>query len=617
LMGRLKPGATAEEARAQLENAFYQSVIEHRLVRQSAGNAINHLDPKDYPRLALVPGGQGEMNVRQHYAPSLYLLLGVVGLVLLIACANVANLLLARAAARQKDIGVRLALGASRFRLMRQLLTESVLLACLGGALGIVFALWIKNGLLAAPDWGGSGMRALEPRLDWRVLGFTMTLSLLTGIVFGLAPAWRSTNVDLTPMLNESERSSSAVSQSLLSRGLVVLQVALSLLLLVGAGLFVRTLLNLQRVELGFNPRNLLLFDIRPGLLGYQNEKLAQLYQQLAERLEAVPGVQKVTFSDVPLLARSRSTVRHVYLRRDLSDAPDAQGRIKASGEVYINRAHENFLETMEVPMLAGRPLKAQDNARAPRVAVVNQTFANQYFPNENPVGKRFTFDDRKPDEIEIVGLVKDAKYTSQRDEIPPTAYIPWRQEFFFNSGSFEVRTAGDPMATVTAIRQVVREVEPNLPLNNIRTQLEQADQTLAMERLFAKLVTLFGLLAQLLAAIGLFGVLAYSVAQRTREIGIRMALGADRRDVLKLILRQGMTLVLLGVAVGLASAYGLTKYLERRMKLSQLLYGVQLSDPLTYGMITVLLTLVALGACFIPARRATRVDPMTALRHE
>jgi cell division protein FtsX len=435
LMGRLKPGATAEQARAQLEGAFHQSVIEHRTARQtqaraSGGTAVKDLDPQQYPRLFLDPGGQGEMNSRQYYAPSLYMLLGVVGLVLLIACANVANLLLSRAAARQKEIAIRLALGASRWRLIRQLLTESVLLAGLGGVTGILFALWIKDGVLAVNDWGGRGMRALEPRLDWRVLGFTVALSLVTGIVFG--------------------------------------------------------------------------------------------------------------------------------------------------------------------------------------------PFANKYFPDENPVGKRFTFDWSKPDEVEIVGLAQDAKYTRQRDEIPPTAYASWRQELRSMSGStFEVRTAGDPSAVVPAVRLAVAEVDANLPLNSVKTQVEQADETLRMERLFARLLTLFGLLAQQLAAIGLFGVMAYAVSQRTREIGIRMALGADRNEVLKMILRQGMTLALLGVVLGLAGAYVLTRYLESQMDLKSMLYGVKASDPLTYGVIAAGLTLVALVACYIPARRATKVDPMVALRYE
>ena len=622
LMGRLKPGATAEQARVQLETAFHQSVVEHRVARQAqaratGANPVKDLDPKQYPRLFLDPGGQGEMNSRRFYAPSLYMLLGVVGLVLLIACANVANLLLSRAAARQKEIGLRLALGASRWRLIRQLLTESVLLAALGGALGIGFALWIKDGLLAVSDWGGRGMRALEPHLDLRVLGFTLALSLLTGIVFGLAPAWRTTKVDLTPTLKDSGRSSSGASRSLLSRSLVILQVALSLLLLVGAGLFLRTLINLQRVEPGFNTRNLLLFGIEPGLIGYKDERLVQLYQQLTERLEAVPGVQAVTFSRMTLLSQGASS-RSVFLRDALTGTPDSEGRIKPSGDGYIHQVRENFLEAMQIPLLAGRTLKAQDDAKAPKVVVVNQTFAKKYFPNENAVGKRFTFDTTKPDEIEIVGIARDAKYTRQRDEIPPTVYSSWRQELRAMGGStVEVRTTGDPGASVAAIRQAVHEVDANLPLNAIKTQVEQADETLRMERLFAKLLTLFGLLAQQLAAIGLFGVMAYSVSQRTHEIGIRMALGADRRRVLRMILRQGMILAVLGVLLGLAGAYLVTRYLESVMNLKSMLFEVKVSDPLTYGVIAGGLTLVALIACYIPARRATRVDPMIALRCE
>ncbi len=622
IMGRLKPGATAEAARAQLETAFHQSVVEHRAARQAqaqatGGNAINTLEPKQYPRLFLDPGGQGEMNTRQSYAPSLYMLLGVVGLVLLIACANVANLLLARAAARQKEIGVRLALGASRWRLIRQLLTESVLLSVIGGALGILFALWIKDGLLATNDWGGRGMRALEPQLDWRVLGFTMALSLLTGIIFGLAPAWKATNVDLTPTLKDSGRGSSAISRSLLSRGLVVVQVALSLLLLIGAGLFVRTLLNLQHVEPGFNTRNLMLFNIQPGLIGYKDEKLVNLYERAMERLEAVPGVEAATFSRMALLAQGSSS-RSVFLRDALNAPPDSEGRIKESGEGYIHQVRENFLEAMQIPLLAGRRLTAQDDAKAPKAVIVNQTFANKYFPNENPVGKRFTFDPKKPDEIEIVGLAKDAKYTRQRDEIPPTVYSPWRQELRgMSNATIEVRTTGDPANSVAAVRQAMREVDSNLPLINVRTQIEQAEETLRMERLFAKLLTLFGLLAQQLASIGLFGVMAYAVSQRTHEIGIRMALGAERTDVLKMVLRQGMILVFFGVVLGLIAAYVTTKYLESWMNLSRMLFGVQATDPMTYAVIVAGLTLVALVACFIPAWRATKVDPMIALRYE
>jgi predicted permease len=620
IMGRLKPGVTREQAQGQLENVFLQSVLEHRAARQAAakasgGNAISDLDPKQYPRLVADPGGQGEMYRRKYYAPSLYLLLGVVGLVLLIACANVANLLLSRSAGRQKEIGLRLALGASRRRLIRQLLTESVLLSVLGGLFGIIFAVWIKDGLIAVSLWGGRGM-ALEPRLDWRVLGFTLGLSLLTGIVFGLAPAWRTTRVDLTPSLKDSGRGSSAVHRSLLSRGLVVVQVALSLLLLVGAGLFVRTLLNLQRVDTGFNTQNLLLFDVEPGLIGYKDEKLRQIYGQISERLEAVPGVQGVTFSRMPLLSQSSHT-SNVYLREALNATPDSEGRIAPSGEAWRLIVRENFLQAIGIPLLAGRTLGPQDDTNTPKIVVVNQTFANKFFPNENPIGKRFTYDPKKPDELEIVGVCKDAKYTSQRDDTPPTVYSSYKQERPLTNGTFEVRTTSDPSATIASVRSVVREIEPNLPVSNVKSQVEQADETLRMERLFAKLLTLFALLAQQLAAIGLFGVLAYAVSQRTHEIGIRMALGADRASVLRMIVKQGMVLVVLGVIIGLIGAYVLTKYLESWISLSKMLFGVKVSDPLTYGVIAVLLTLVALIACYIPARRATKVDPLVALRYE
>lgn len=619
IMGRLQPGATIQQAQAQLENAFQQAVVEQRAARNTeslatGGNAVAPLDPKDYPKLSLISGSQGEMNSRNYYASSLYLLLGVVGMVLLIACANVANLLLSRATARQKEIGIRLALGASRWRLMRQLLTESLLLAFIGGVLGLVFAVWIKDGLLAVSDWGP---KIVEPKLDWRVLLFTLGLSLLTGVIFGVAPAWRATKVDLTPTLKDSGRGSSAASRSLLSRGLVVIQVALSLLLLIGAGLFVRTLLNLQRVDPGFNTQNLLLFTVSPGLIGYKEDRLKQLYLQMAERLDALPGAAKVTFANVGLLSQSTNS-RSFYFRAALDATPNAEGNLKPSGNTNLLYGRENVLETLEIPLLAGRTFTPQDDERAPKVAVVNQTFAKKYFPNESPIGKRFTFDTKKPDELEIIGLVKDAKYATQREETRPTAYLPWRQSQTLMVGAnFYVRASGEPTALVAAVRQVVRDLDQNLPATDFKTQTERVSETLRMERLFAKLVTLFGLLAQQLASIGLFGVLAYAVAQRTNEIGIRMALGASSADVLRMILKQGMALALAGVALGLAGAYVLTKYLESAMNFSRMLYGIKPTDPLTYGGLAALLIVVALLACYIPARRATRVDPMIALRHE
>ncbi len=612
LMGRLKPGATLEQARATLEGAFQQSVLEHRAARQAQSkNPIRLLEPKDYPRLAIDSGSQGEMNARRFLTKPLRLLFGVVGLVLLIACANVANLLLVRATSRQKEIAVRLALGASRWRLMRQLLTENLLLALLGGGLGVLFALWIKDGLLAVTDWGTRGMEALNPRLDLQVLSFTFGLSCLTGIIFGIVPSLRATRLDLAPTLKDTGRGSSGHTRSLLSKSLVVAQVSISVLLLIGAGLLIRTLRNLQHVETGFNTSNLLLFSVDPRLIGYKDDRLTDLYQQMFEHLEAVPGVQSVTFSRHALLALG-ATSSSLYLP---GVKTSSDGRSVENGEVHVHNVRENFLQTMGIPLLLGRSLTPQDDARGPQVAIVNQTFARTYFPTENPIGKRFGFDSEKPDEIEIIGLARDAKYTSQRDDTPPTAYISWKQSLHsMGFATFAVRTASDPASYVGAVRQAVRDVDSNLPINGIKTQLEQADEAMAMERLFAKLLSLFGLVAQQLAAIGLYGVLAYSVSQRTHEIGIRMALGASRANVLKMILRQGMILTFVGVALGLGGAYVLTKYLDR---LTTMLFGVEPRDPLTFGVIAALLTVVALTACMIPARRATKVDPLVALRYE
>jgi predicted permease len=608
LMGRLQPGATIAQAEAALAGPFRESVLEHRAGRQArAKEPLRNVDPKDLPRLGADSGSQGEMDARKGLATPLRLLIGVVALVLLIACANVANLMLVRGAWRKKEIAVRLALGASRGRLIRQLLTESVFLATVGGALGVLFAMWIKNGLLVVADWGGRELSALDPQLDLRVLAFTLGLSFLTGLVFGILPAVRSTNLDLTPALKDAGRNSSALGRSWLSKSLVVVQVSMSVLLLIGAGLLVRTLRNLQHVEIGFNPNNLLLFDVDPGLLGYKDEKLAALYDQAANRVAAVPGVQSVTFSRNALLSFGATTTS-VFFPGEIG----TDGKPRDS-EAKYHRVRENFLSTMEIPLLLGRSLTAQDDAKAPPVAVVNQSFARAHFPNENPIGKRFSFGSENLNEIEIVGLARDAKYTSQRAEIQPTVYQSYRQALP-RAVVFEVRTAGDPLSLVGPIRAAVAEVDRNLPISYIRTQIQQADQTLAMEKMFAKLLALFGLIAQQLAAIGLYGVMAYAVSQRTQEIGIRMALGADRRKVLMMIVRQGMTLTVIGIAIGLGLAYVLTKYLQ---SLTGLLFGIEARDPATFVFIAALLGAVALLACLVPARRATKVDPLRALRYE
>jgi predicted permease len=601
VMGRMKPGVTREQVQAELAGVFQQRALAERNAPPSSGQAAT-LAAAEMPRLLIAPGRQGDTDWGRLYAKPLYLLSAAAGLVLLIACANVATLLLARATGRQKEIALRLALGAGRGRLLRQLLTESCLLALAGGLLGLLLASWGRD-LLLRLRFPGQELAGLQTGVDWRVLGFTLATALLTGLLFGLAPAWQVTRVNLTPALKGAGRGLSLHSRSRLSRALVVAQVALSLLLLVGAGLFIRTLRNLQQVNTGFDARNLLLFRVDPRLSGHQGEQINALYQRLFARMEAVPGVQAVTFSRHPLLSGSRG-VRPFFVtgQNASSDGPSA-------AHVHIVRA--NFLETMSVPVELGRSLREQDDARAPKAAVVNQTFARRYFSNQNPIGQRFGFSPETASQIEIVGVAGNAKYDSLREETPPTIYVPWLQEARVGQMNFEVRTVGDPAPLLPAIRQAVREVDGNLPLFDVKTQVEQASQSLAQERLFATLLSFFGLLALLLAALGLYGVIAHSVAQRTQEIGIRVALGARPRDVLRLVIGQGMRLVAPGILLGLAGAYGVTRWI------ASFLYEVRAVDWPTYSLIAALLLVVALLACWIPARRATKVDPLVALRSE
>jgi len=615
LMGRLKPGATREQARASLNGAFQAAALEVMPPPPRADEPAE-LDPKAYPRLLAESGSRGMLDERRWYAPTIYGLFIVVALVLLIACANIANLLLARAASRSAEISVRLAVGAGRGRLIRQLLTESLLLASLGGAVGVLFALWGNSALLALTD-KDTGLLPSNVALNvnWRVLAFTLVVSLLTGVLFGLAPAWRATSLDLTTALKQGRRTTSAVSR--LSKGLIVAQVALSLLLLVGAGVFLRTLHNLQRVNLGFNQENLLVFSLQPEWGGYKDERLIQFYQQLFARLDQLPGVRAATFGRKPLIARD-NWANGILLPGEV-EAPSPP-RVTTRQAV-----RENYFATLEIPFLRGRNFTAQDDARAPKVAIVSQAFARQFFPNEDVLGKRVTIIYSKR-EVEIIGVVADTKLHSQRRDIKPLLYTPWQQiHEGIGKMHFMVRTVGEPLALAAAVQQVVRELDSNLPVTEVSSQTARSQATLGQERLSARLLSFFGGLALLLAAIGLSGVLAYSVSQRTNEIGIRMALGARVPNVLRLVIWQGMKLVLLGLAVGAASGYVLKRLLASQSfgrgtwqaRMAEQLYGVSVTDPLTVAVIALLLILVALLACWIPARRATMVDPMIALRHE
>ncbi|MGH8771375.1 MAG: ABC transporter permease, partial [Burkholderiales bacterium] len=551
LMGRLKPDATHQQARDSLNGAFQAAALEVMPPPRKA-NEPAQLDAKDFPRLIAESGSRGMLDSRRRYSSTIHGLFIVVVLVLVIACANVANLLLARAALRGAEITVRLAVGAGRWRLMRQLLTESVLLAVLGGAVGVLFAFWGRSALreLAEKDMGLLP-NGVDLSLNWRVLTFTLAVSLLTAVLFGLVPAWRATSQDLTTALNQSRRTTGVVSR--LSKGLIVAQVALSLLLLVGAGLFIRTLYNLQHVNLGFNQENLLLFRLQPRQSGYKDEQLWQFYQQLFARLDHLPGVSAATFAKVPLIA-NENWINDVLL-------PGETEQTAEKHETMLQTVRENYFATLEIPQLRGRGFTAQDDQRAPQVAIVNQTFARQFFPNEDVLGKRVTPSGEH--EVEIVGVVADTKYRTQREELIPLLYTPW-QQVGTNIGAmhFALRTAREPAALAATVRQVVRELDSNLAVTEVSTQTARAQATLGPERLSARLLSFFGAAALLLAAIGLSGVLAYSVAQRTNEIGIRMALGAQTANVLRLIVWQGMRLVLFGLTLGAFAGYGLKRLL-------------------------------------------------------
>src|SRR5882672_7180309 len=491
LMGRLKPGATYEQARDSLNGTFQAAALEVMPPPQKADEPAQ-LEPKDYPRLIAESGSRGMLDMRREYSTTIYGLFIVVALVLLIACANVANLLLARSALRGAEISVRLAVGAGRWRLIRQLLTESVLLAALGGAVGVLFALWGKRALMALTDKNtGILPNEIDLSLNWRVLMFTLAVSLFVGVLFGLAPAWRATRLDLATSLKQSRRTTSAVSR--LSKGLIVAQVALSLLLLVGAGLFIRTLYNLERVNLGFNQENLLLFRLRPQQSGYKDERLVRFYQQLLARLDNLPDVRSATLARVPLIA-DENWFTDVLLPGETEESA-------AGHDTMRQMTRENYFATLEIPLLRGRSFTAQDDQHAPKVAIVNQTFARQYFPNDDALGKRVNILGER--EVEIIGLVSDTKYRSQREEITPLLYTPWQQEDrALGTVYFTLRTAGEPAALADTVRQVVRELDGNLPVTEVTTQTARAQATLGPERLSARLLSFFGALALLLAGI-------------------------------------------------------------------------------------------------------------------
>ena len=574
--------------------------------------------PADEPSLTLVPAHAGLNGSRARYAQPLYVLMLAVGIILLIACANVAGLMLARSAARRKEMAVRLALGAGRMRIVRQLLTESLMLSAVGGVLGIFFAYWCAQVIVSFVSSNQTRALGFSTGLDMRVLAFTAAISFFTGSLFGMAPAFRSARLDLTPALKEGAGVSSSIAHDggrwfSVGNALVVAQVALAIVVLVGAGLLVRTLGNLRSINVGFDSHNIVMFDIDPSLAGYKDSQIDSFYRDLQGRLSETPGVRSASYSSVPLLSGALMITGFHW-------PGTPQDRMSKANFLPVG---PSFFDTMQIPLFAGRGFNASDYAiaasnsgtessSAPTPVIVNQAFVAEYLGKQNPIGKQFgesAGDEEGPKSsgYEIVGVVRDAKYNDLRQEISATMYAP-------QSGmgaSFEVRTAADPQALLPAIRNVVAQLNPNLPLFHVSTQSEQIDRLLFQERLIARLSAFFGLLALVLACVGLYGLLSYEVSRRTREIGIRMALGAQEADVLRLVVKQGFALALVGAGVGISAALGVTRYL------TSMLYGVRPNDPSTIAAVAALLWVVALAACYIPARRATRVDPLVALRYE
>ncbi len=610
VMGRVKPGVTAAQVQGNLEAVFQQTA------RAGLDSYLNSLSDKDrstsfnrtrsqVPRLRVEPGNRGVYDVNTNDLRSMTILSIVVALVLLIVCANVANLLLSRATSRQKEISVRLSLGATRPRLIRQLLTESLLLASIGGALGVLVGYWGKQLL--------PGSVPQMTAFDWRILTFVLLVTGLTGIVFGIAPALRATGTNVSAALKDTSRSVVA-SRSILGKSLLIIQVAISLVLLVGAGLFLRTLSNLRHVDVGFNPQNLVLFRVNPQLNRYDETRMFTLYRDLVDRISAVPGVRAVAMSQPALLSGSvNSTGIFVQGRAYAAGRPQGAALGTNFGEGNsINRLviSANFFDVMGIPVVMGRGFTDRDNQAAPKVVVINEAAVRKYFPNENPIGQHFGSSPETSSELEIVGVLRDAKYDSVRDEAPPTMYVPlWQNPRGF--GVFEVRTAGATQSVVGGIREAVRQVDAALPMMDVSTQIEQVEKRFAQEKVFAQAYTLFGALALLLASVGLFGLMSYSVSRRTNEIGIRMALGAQREDVLRLVMGESMILVVIGVVAGLALAVAATRFV------TALLFGLAPTDMRTMFVAVGVMVLVSAIAGYLPARRASRVDPMIALRYE
>jgi len=597
LVGRIKPGVSLDQARADLDLLFRQAVIEPELALQITPETRQWvLNTK----LGVESAGNGLSQLRRQFSKPLAVLVVVVGLVLLIACANLANLLLARAASRQREIAVRLALGAGRARLIRQLLTESLLLSLIGAAAGVLLASFGAQFLLKILASGRTEV-LLEVQPDARALIFTGLLSVLTTLLFGLAPALRACRTDLIPALKDGARGLEfGGSRQRLSRGLIVAQIAISLILLVGAGLFLRTLRNLHAIDLGFERENVLLAALDPSHSGYTPEQTRRSFQGLLDGLQAIPGVRSASLSWNPPVAGGGSS-------RTVSVEGRAPGP-EANREIYINWVAPRYFETLGVPLITGRDFDSHDTPDSPRIIIINQTMARVFFGAANPIGQRIRVDDN--DIREVVGVVGDSHYLEIREKITPTLYLNTFQSPAPGS-EFAIRTTGDPNAVIPAVRREMERQAPGMAIANVRTLASQVDSWIVQERLVALLSSCFGGLALFIAAVGLYGVLSYTVARRTREIGVRMALGARSRDVMAMILKEILWLVCLGLAFGIPMALILGRFI------TDLLYGLRPTDALTIVAGISVMLIVSLLAGYIPARRASRVDPMVSLRCE
>jgi predicted permease len=592
MMGRAKPGVSETAAEAALNVAFEAAIRNTVAVKKDA----------KMPRLMVRDGKRGQDQEAQ-MSKAVYVLQGLAGFVLLLACANLANLLLARTGARQCEMSVRLALGARRGRILRQMFSESLLLSMLGGAAGLLLAYVGRNAIprMMTDPWG---QLPFEGSIDWGIFAFASAISIATGLLFGLAPAWQASRVHISSGLKDGAQTATRRRKGFAGKAIVVVQISLAMLLLVGAGLFVRTLVNLGYAHLGFSPDHLLLFDIEPPSARYRANKDVALHRELEQRLAAVPGVDAVTLSQQPLIAGN--IVQSQFM-------PSGQANFKQR-RAQFNLVGERFFLTMGIPLVAGRSFNSGDTETSRKVAIINRELAKEFYPNVDPVGRTFTTDLKDTSPITIVGICGDAKYDRVTKDVQATYYAPYRQHGDPDGGmqmTYEVSTRMDPAAIVPSVRAAVASVDPNLPVLDVRTQQQQIDSTMRPERIFANLSAGFGVLALVLASIGMYGIMAYSVSRRTNEIGIRMAMGAQPRLVLGMVLREASRLVAIGVVVGVCAALGMGRVI------ASMLYGLNSWDPVTLISSGALLIGVAIAASWIPARRAASVDPMRALRHE